>query len=433
MLCTLTLALLPAAIAPQSATATTSDASAQDLGALARRVAELEANNAELNRRLDLLSEDVEAVDLGGLFTPVGDGTRGLAPAASKVYYASSPLSIGGYGEMVYTNEQGGTGTDQLDFLRAILYVGYKFDDQWLLNTEFEFEHATVEDNNDGSGDTTPGSVSVEFAYVEYLATDNFSVRAGLLLIPMGFVNELHEPTTFFSAGRPELEQRIIPSTWRENGIGVTGSSEDFEYRVYVVNGFDAEGFSSDGLRGGRQKGGKAKAEDWAIVGRADYVGTTGLLAGVSAYHGASGQGAAGVGSVSTTIYDAHVQYQTGPLRLRGLYAMAEIDDTAALNAAFGNNVGEQMGGYYLEAGYDVLEGGDQSLTPFVRFESFDTQQGDLLGGAIDDPAGDRESWTFGLAWQPIDQVVVKADYVDADNGADSGQDLFRLSLGYIF
>ena len=405
----------------------------QDEGELARRVAELEAANTELGRRLDLLSEEVEAVDLGGLFTPVQGSLHGLSPAASKVYHSTNPLSIGGYGEMLYQNKQAGTGTDELDFLRAILYVGYKFDEQWLLNTEFEFEHATVADNNDGGPDEAPGSVSVEFAYLEYLATENFSVRAGLLLIPMGFVNELHEPTTFYSANRPEIERQIIPSTWRENGIGVTSDTGDIEYRAYLVTGFDAEGFSSGGLRGGRQKGGKAIAEDWAAVARVDYTGVDGLLAGVSAYHGASGQGTAGIGSVATTIVDLHAQYQAGPLRLRGLWVSADIDGTDQLNATLGNDVGEEMGGYYLEAGYDLLDGGDQALVPFVRYETFDTQDGALLGGAVDAPARDRESWTFGLAYYPTDQVVVKADYVDESNEAQTGQDLLRLSIGYIF
>src|SRR5690606_5504586 len=118
---------------------------------------------------------------------------------------------------------------------------------------EIEFEHAST-----GQG----GEVSVEFAYLDYLATPHLGVRAGMVLVPMGFVNELHEPTTFLGTTRPLTESTIIPTTWRENGAGVFGDIGDFSYRAYVINGLDAVGggssraggFSAAGLRGGRQK-----------------------------------------------------------------------------------------------------------------------------------------------------------------------------------
>ena len=117
------------------------------------------------------------------------------------------------------------------------------------------------------------------------------AARGGLLLLPMGLVNEFHEPNVFLGAIRPQTEKRIIPTTWRENGAGVVGSYGPLNFRTYVVNGFDAYGFSSDGFRGGRQKGSKAKAANMAIVARADLTPTAGVFFGGSVYRGGSAQG----------------------------------------------------------------------------------------------------------------------------------------------
>jgi hypothetical protein len=154
-----------------------------------------------------------------------------------------------------------------------------------VLNTEIEVEHAA---------DDQEGEVAVEFAYLDYLYSPAFNLRGGLVLVPMGLLSEMHEPTTFLSARRPDSESRIIPSTWRENGVGAFGDVGPFSYKLYLVNGFDAEGFSAAGLRGGRQKASKANADDLAVVGRVDFTGVPGLLAGVSCYQGDSGAGTGG-------------------------------------------------------------------------------------------------------------------------------------------
>lgn len=388
---------------------------------------------AELERRLELLSEEIESLQLGDTRPPLGRGAFGFGPAASRVYdSASEDVSIGGYGELLYEDTQGGS--NQADLLRTIVYVGYRFNDQWLLNTEFEFEHASTSGRpSGGSG----GSVSVEFAYLEYQHSENFGVRAGLLLAPIGLTNEWHEPTLFPSANRAFVERSIIPTTWRENGIGVFGTiGEDFDYRVYLMNGLDAEGFSASGIRGGRQKGNRAEADDLAIAARIDYVGTPGLTVGGSVYSGGSGHDIGA--TVNTTIIEGHVDYRADGLHLRGLFAQTELDDVAELNAiqtfTGADSVGERQEGYYVEAGYDVLHGSgsEQRLMPFVRFEALDTQA-EVPDGFSRNPANDREYVTFGVAWSPIPEIVVKADYVDADNGNDTAADVFRLGMGWIF
>lgn len=403
---------------------------------------------AELERRLELLAAELERLDLGGAATaaaqpatPAEGGEHGFAPAASKIYRTEQGLSIGGYGEMLYERfdselDDGteATATDQLDFLRAILYFGYKFNDRILFNSEIEVEHAS-------SGEE--GEVSLEFGYLDFLLRPEVNVRAGLLLVPMGFVNELHEPPVFLGARRPDVEQRLIPTTWRENGFGLFGDLGPFTYRSYLVNGFDASGFSASGVRGGRQKGSEALAENFAWVGRVDYTGTPGLLVGGSLYTGNSGQGLVAPGGgalgVGTTIYEGHLEWTYRGFELRALGVRTQLDDVAGLNQALGltgdDGVGEEQEGYYVQLGYDLFSRfpkGEMSLIPYARWESFDTQA-EVPAGFLRDPARDVESLTLGLAFKPLDQVIVKADYQDYDNGAGTALDQFNVAIGYLF
>lgn len=420
----------------------------REIGELRAAISELQDAStdaerlAEIERRLGILAVEVENLKVGeAMPTAAGDETvPGLAPAAAKVYRTHQGLSIGGYGEALIEifddslddgSESGKT--DTFDLLRAILYFGYKFNDRFVFNSEIEFEHSTTSES---------GSASVEFAYIDYLYKPGFNIRGGLLLVPMGLINELHEPTTFLGAKRPETERRIIPSTWRENGLGAHGSFGGLTYRTYLMNGLDAAGFSASGLRGGRQKGSKAKFEDIAWVGRADWIGTPGLIAGASVYTGDSGQDlTAADGStidVPTTIWEAHVDWRFKGLQLRGLYAGSDLGDVADLNEALdldGNaSIGEEMEGYYLEAGWDLLSRrqGRQSLIPYVRWEKVDTQKS-VPDGYERNPASDTEIFTLGLAYQPIEQIILKVDWQDVDNGAGTGGDQFNVAFGYIF
>jgi len=383
----------------------------------------------EIERRLGILAEEMEDLKVGEAAVKVGrDQTiSGLGPAAS------------GYGEALLEffddsrddgSESGAV--DRFDFLRAVVYFGYKFSDSWIFNSEIEFEHASTSEG---------GSASVEFAYLDYLYRDALNLRTGLVLVPMGWLNELHEPTVHLGAVRPRTENRIIPTTWRENGIGAYGAFGGFEYRTYVINGLDASGFSAKGLRSGRQKGARAKAEDFAWVGRLDFTGVPGLTAGLAGYLGDSGQDLEDVDGdsipVGTSILDLHVEYRYRGLELRGLWARAELDDVARLNESLdyeGNqSVGETLEGGYLQAGFDVLAGrGKSSLTPYLRWEQINTQQ-EVPDGWSADPANDEQLLTLGLAYQPIEQLIFKAEYQNIDNEAGTGVDQFNLSMGYIF
>ncbi len=409
------------------------------------------AELAMLRRQIEAITREIEELRLGqDVVVRADSGRFGFGPAASKVYGVGQGVSIGGYGEVLYENFAGerqdgapADRTDQIDALRAIVYVGYKFSDRFLFNSEIEFEHGTTDQ---------AGSVSLEFAYLDWLVSEGVGARAGLLLVPMGFLNELHEPPTFLGTKRPETEQQIIPSTWRENGLGLFGDVGRFSYRAYLINGFDAigggssdaSGYSASGLRGGRQKGSKAIAEDLAGVVRLDYTGLPGLRVGGSLYAGQAGQNVAstvdaGVTIGATTIiWEGHAEYRGRGLDLRALVAVADVGDVAEINAARGltgqASVGERLYGWYLQAGYDVLRGAktSQRLVPYVRFERLNTQD-EVPEGFAANPATDRSILSLGAAWKPIVQIVVKADYQLHSNDADTGIDQLNVALGYLF
>ncbi|RME46105.1 MAG: hypothetical protein D6795_15845 [Deltaproteobacteria bacterium] len=367
---------------------------------------------------------------------------RGLGASAASVYGREHGLSVAGYGEMLYEDfaakDEAGASVDEpskLDFLRAILYVGYRFDERFLFNSGIGFDQASAE----GAGATT-----LEFAYVEYMVNEHLSVRGGRLLVPMGLVNEFHEPDAFIGAKRSETEQRIIPTTWGENGLGFLGSFGSLHYRAYLLEGLDARGFGPSGIRGGRQKGGQGMASDWAGVVRVDITPIPGVLAGISLYRGGADHGAItdaegkGVG-VTTTIYEAHAQIQLSGFELRGLFATARVSNVARLDAALelepGETVGEEMFGSLLQLTYDVFSlvpSTGMRLSPFVRYEFVDTHQR-VPHGFAPDPAQEVRLLTFGIAFLPIEDVVLEGEYQLVTKGDASGVDQFNLALGYSF
>jgi hypothetical protein len=397
----------------------------------------------KLEAQVEAITRELEELRLGrDLVVEADTSVYGFGPAASKVYKVREGVSLGGYGEVLYENLAGtreddtpSGATDRLDALRAIVYVGYKFSDQILFNSELEFEHGTT---------GAAGSVSIEFAYLEYRLSPQFGLRGGLLLPPMGFINEVHEPPAFLGARRPETERQIIPSTWRESGIGFFGGIGSVSYRAYLVNGFDVNGFTASGLRGGRQNGSEATAENFGVVGRLDVTPGLGLTVGSSAYLGNSGQGTplpsdpAATLSARTFIWEGHAQYKTGGFDLSGLLALSTVDDVAEINAVVGlegdESVGERLIGWYLQGGYDVLRatGSTHQLIPYVRYEQLDTQDR-VPEGFASSPANDRSFLTLGTMWKPVPNVSLKADYQIVSNQADTGVNQLNVNLGYLF
>jgi hypothetical protein len=391
----------------------------------------------EMNRKIDVLTEEIERMKLGDVSEPDLQPQRGLGPAAAKVYgLKKTGVSIAGYGEIVYENyskkldnRTASTTSNQLDYLRNVVYFGYRFNDWILFNSEVEFEHGST-----GKG----GEVSVEFGYVELMLSPHFNIRAGMVLPPVGIINEKHEPSSFFGTLRPQVEQRIIPSTWRTNGIGAYGEIiPNLQYRAYVVEGLDASKFSdNDGLRGGRQSGARAKAEKLALTGKLEYVGLPGTVLGASFYTGNSNQSLDDTVDVSTTVVSVHGELSWKGLEARALWARNTVGHAAWVSAVAGKTVGSAMDGWYGVIGYDVMPwiapGSVHYLAPFIQYESFNTHA-EVPSGMVRNKAWDRHIFTAGITYKPHPNVAFKADYRNNDNEAGTGNDQWNLAVNYLF
>ena len=398
---------------------------------------------AEIERKLDVLAQEIETLKLGEAAATADRSTNGMGPAASKVYRTGNGLAIGGYGEVVYHNFDGrledgsrSEAADEVDLQRAVVYFGYKFNDRFIFNSELEIEHAVTASDKDGE-------TEVEFAYGDYLWKPQANVRAGLVLMPVGLLNEYHEPTVYLGVSRNQVETAIIPTTWREIGFGLYGEAGPWRYRTYLTNGLDASRFAADGIGEGSGEGSHARAEDFALVGRLDYTGVPGLLVGGSAFTGDSGQGLLDTEGKKiggrVTLYEGHVDWRWRGLQFRALGVRSTVDDAARINQALGlegeEGVGKAQQGAYAEIGYDLLSlrpGSRQRLIPFARVEAWDTQA-QAPAGFERNPANDTHVLTFGFNYYPIDQLVLKADVLRVRNEARTGQNEFRIGLGYVF
>lgn len=338
-------------------------------------------------------------------------------------------VTVGAYGELTYNQPEAANG--ELDVQRLVLLLGYKFNDKTQFVTEVEFEH--VEE------------VFIEQAFVNYAIAPNMSIRGGLMLVPMGIVNEFHEPTTFNGVERPATDNVIIPTTWRELGFGVTGRFNDLSlgYQVYVFNGFkstisDGEGGvsgylkGSNGLRSGRQKAIKSTVDSPTLSTKLDYYGIPGLRLGLSGYFGKT-QAAddveqidgANIG-ISMIGLDARYAYQR--FTARGQFIYTSLSDTEAYNNLTGNDLGKALQGWYLEGAYNLLpQEKQQRLFAFLRYEKYDTHA-DTDGSIVRNNNYNKTDITTGLSYHIAPGVVFKGDYQFRDSeGADVAN---RLNFG---
>lgn len=377
---------------------------------------------------------------------------------------AGKKITIGGYAEIDY-NEQEGSSLGQLDVHRMVMLVGYQFDEKTSFVTELEFEHVK--------------EIFVEQAFIQHKLTDNFNLRAGLMLVPMGIVNEYHEPTTFNGVERPSMDGAIVPTTWREIGAGFTGRVDalSLRYQAYVMNGFISSTESSSesinveevagefevtttttttskatlggsrSLRGGRQKGAESVFSSPTFSGKIDYYGIKGLRLGLSSYFGDTQFGGEdeidGFGTtVNVRMTGLDARYKLGRFSTRGQFVYADINGAGDYNTNFGltnNNdklLGKAMQGYYLEAAYNVLPAKSlKKLDAFVRYENFDNHHR-VSSGETANKEFHRIEWTTGLSYHVSPGAVFKVDYQLKDNTAFSASDVkdqFNLGFGVWF
>jgi hypothetical protein len=346
-----------------------------------------------------------------------------------------SAVTVGAYGEMLYNQPEGDNG--ELDIQRLVLLFGYRFNEKTQFVTEVEFEHVN--------------EVFVEQAFVNYAVGNNISIRGGLMLVPMGIVNEFHEPTTFNGTERPAMDNVIVPTTWREMGIGVAGRFNDISlgYQAYVFNGFkstqaDGEGGvsgflkGSNGLRSGRQKAIKSTVDSPTLSTKFDYYGIPGLRLGLSGYFGQT-QAADDVeqiegANIGISMIGLDARYAYERFTARGQFIHASLSDTDKYNNLTGKDLGSALQGFYVEGAYNLLpREKKQKLFAFTRYEKFNTHA-DTAGDLVANDAYDRTDVTTGLTYHIAPGVVVKGDYQFRSNESDTDtKDRLNFGIGVWF
>jgi len=351
---------------------------------------------------------------------------------------AQERTTLGGYGEVHYTNATGPATPGAVNFARFVAYLAHTFSDRIALRSEVELEDAKVEGGKAG------GEVGLEQAYLDYRLTDWLTLRTGLVLVPVGIINETHEPPTFHGVDRPAVDHDLLPTTWREIGVGAVGAVPGVtgvSYRVYLVNGLRADGFSAgEGIREGRQEGRQASFANPSVTGRLEWA-RPGLKIGGSFWYGgsANADSVLGTGSFAAPValVSADARYDVGAASFRGVVANISLSDAAAIDARYTTTVGSRMAGGYLEGAYDLLHAlapaSPQRLSAFVRHERYDTQA-DVPAGVTRDASFARRVTTLGLTYKPTWNTAFKGDYQWFRNAGGAGEhEVLSLGVGYQF
>ena len=375
---------------------------------------------------------------------PVEAPTGAATPVQTVSVTASSPpikdseesvrLPFAGYMEFHLNKPRGESA--QFDFHRFVLLFGHSFSSRIKFWSELELEHSIVE------GGEEKGELELEQAYLDFYLNPYFNLRGGMVLAPMGVINERHEPPSFFGVERPMVDTVIIPSTWFDLGVGAWGDlGRGFTYRFYMMSPLDATGFSADeGLRGGRQKGFRSNVRNVARTARVEYRGIPRLTLGGSIWAGRTGFDTPNL-NVPVRLGSFDGRYSWRRLEFRGQYAHGWMREAGLLNRVLQRrrganpNIAEQIRGFYLEGAVYMLPfHSSQNLAVFTRYENFDTQYR-MPAGFSPLKQFDRSSWTVGASYFPHPDVVFKADYVFNRNASQviGSRNQFNLGLGWWF
>lgn len=404
-----------------------------------------DTSSASLEQRLDQLQKEMEnlkqqlAEEKAARTVQVDTAVQA---AVSNIEPTPSDTSVGGYGEVSYSNYKDGSVKDEIDLNRFVLFFGHRFNDKLRLYSEFEIEHAIA-----SAGDK--GEAEIEQAYIEYNLLPQANLRAGLMLMPLGILNETHEPPTYYGVFRNEVETRIIPSTWREAGIGLQGKLMDnaLEYNAGISSGFDASKYAGSakyGIKDMHGEASQAAANNLALYAGLNYR-QPGWLLGGGVFTGNAGQN--GNGDIPSpalqgknarlTLWDVHGKYSIGNLEMQALYARGSLGDTQAINDAVGIVPGDgndaapnSFYGGYVQAAYHVWRKDEMRLTPFVRYERYNTQAS-VDAGYTANPLNEEAVTTLGANFNLSREVVFKTDWQKYKT--DSLKDRFNLGVGWMF
>ncbi|QFU21382.1 OprO/OprP family phosphate-selective porin [Shewanella eurypsychrophilus] len=353
----------------------------------------------DLERRLDETEKRVEK-------------TADVVEATAE---SKSATTIGGYGELHYNNitdNKSGNDKKSIDFHRFVLFVGHEFSESTRFFSELEVEHSI-------SGDGQPGEVELEQAYIEHDFNQMFTGKAGLFLMPVGIINETHEPPAFYGVERNPVEKNILPATWWEAGAAINvKAAPGLAFDAAMTSGLkvDTDGSKAYNIRSGRQKVAKADASELAYTARVKYTGVVGLeLAATAQYQSDVTQGAGDVDTASATLLTAHAIYSIQNFTVKALYAQWDIDGKEAED--LGRN---EQNGWYIEPSYRFNE----SFGLFARYNEYDNEAGNSDDTKI-------TQTNVGVNYWLHENVVFKADYEKIGGAKDA--DGFNLGVGYQF
>ncbi|MBV8030287.1 MAG: hypothetical protein JO035_02135 [Betaproteobacteria bacterium] len=410
----------------------------------------LAASAQTLEQRLEALQQEIERLkaEVAALkrapAPSAAEPAAGAPPRVAAATASSVPpsreepaTSIFGYGEFNYNRYRDADRTSRADLRRFVFGFGHNFNDRLSFNSEVEIEHAVA-------SSTDRGEVEVEQAYLDYRFSDQVNVKGGLFLMPLGILNQTHEPPTYYGVERNDVETRIIPTTWREMGVGVHGVlGTGWRYDTGITTGFNAAKIDDPafGVRGGHQEGQLADARDLSWYGALNYT-APGLLVGGGLFTGNTGQNGQsnpllkGV-AARLTLWDVHAKYSVKGWDFQALYAAGKLGDADKVNlvtsaAATPFAAPNRLKGWYGQAAYHVYRNGDLDIAPFARLERYEIrQQEDATLGVFQDPRLLSSVRTFGVNFRIHPQVVIKTDV--QRYSADAGMNRFNIGLGYMF
>ncbi len=338
---------------------------------------------------------------------------------------------LSGYGEARYTlNTKQKTAEASLS--RVVLFVGHKFSNKISLFTEMELENAVVTGQSGDEDESGKGGVSMEQAFLKFNLNPTTYIVAGLFIPRLGIINENHLPTTFNGVDRPFVEELIIPSTWREVGIGLYGSIKNIaglNYTLALTNGLNSEAFTNGkGIRNGRQLGSKANGLGLGASGSLlYYINNFRLQA--SAYIGGSTavekrvadslELNSGPFGNPVILGEVNGQYSNNGWNVRLIGTGISIPDAFNINRAYANNTPTAVLGGYAETAYDLFYNrykGTKSLSLFGRYEYMDLNAS-IPNNGIKNDANKQQYIIAGLTFKPIRGIAVKADYVQRITG----------------
>lgn len=338
---------------------------------------------------------------------------------------AAQGLQFNFYGQLTW---QSGGGSTKADAYRYVLIPSYKLSDYAKFVSEFELEHGGLKD---GDNDRFSGALELEQMYIDVNINEYANWRSlGVSLIPIGEINQYHEPDQFYSAKRPQLYKSIIPTTWMELGTGFHGDTpvDGLKYEYYLSQGLHPYGAAADDTswtpKSARPDLNNKNIEEYAHTLKLSYQ-TGGLYTSASAYlqEYTNTNGA----STDLSLYALHAKYEfDNGLRLLAEYAGWDFDNPSALTDNASDTVSnDSYTGYRLEISYDIAHG-DNTLTPFLRYEELDD---DITSSQETD-----EYITFGAMYKFGDNWEIKANVERKDDGGTGTEtDTIQLSVGMQF